>query len=92
MKNQNGRKSSPLKPPSEPEMTPRVRENQILQGPVFKPLQGLRELLSANEYLEGEIQKFPDEKPKVQIKHVQFSTVPIIPRTASWSTTNADID
>jgi len=26
-------------------MTPRVRENKILHGPVFKPLQGLWELL-----------------------------------------------
>ncbi len=48
--------------------------------------------LSANEYLEGEIQKFLDENPKVQIKHLQFSTVAIIPKTVSWSTTNADID
>ncbi len=48
--------------------------------------------LSANEYLEDKIQKFLDENPKIQIKHVQFSTVAIIPKTASWSTTNADID
>lgn len=48
--------------------------------------------LSANEYLEDKIQKFLDENPKVQIKHVQFGTVAIIPKTASWSTTNADID
>jgi hypothetical protein len=45
MKQQNSRKNSPPKPPSEPEITPRVRENQILQGPVFKALQGLRKLL-----------------------------------------------
>lgn len=48
--------------------------------------------LSANEYLEQEIQKFLDENPKVQIRHVQFATVSVIPRTASWDTTNTDID
>jgi len=48
--------------------------------------------LSANEYLEQEIQKFLDENPKIQIRHVQFATVSIIPKTASWDTTNADID
>ena len=47
---------------------------------------------SANEYLEHTIQKFLDENPKVQIKHVQFTTVAIIPKTASWDTTNADIN
>jgi len=36
-------------PPPEPEMTPRGRENKILQGPVFKGLQGLRELLKGGE-------------------------------------------
>jgi hypothetical protein len=46
---------------------------------------------SANEYLEREIQRFLDDNPKIQIKHVQFTTVAIIPKTASWSTTNADI-
>lgn len=48
--------------------------------------------LSANEYLEHEIQKFLDENPKVQIKHVQFTNVSIVPKTASWNTTNTDID
>jgi hypothetical protein len=48
--------------------------------------------LSANEYLEREIQQFLDENPKVQIKHIQFSSIPIIPKTAAWNTTNADID
>lgn len=47
---------------------------------------------SANEYLEQEIQKFLDENPKIQIRHVQFSTVSVIPKTASWDTTNTDID
>lgn len=47
---------------------------------------------SANEYLERKIQKFLDENPKIQIKHVQFTTVAIVPKTASWDTTNADID
>ncbi|QCQ22118.1 hypothetical protein [Desulfoglaeba alkanexedens] len=46
MKQQNSRKNSPPKPPSEPEITSWVRENQILQGPVFKALQGLRKLLT----------------------------------------------
>jgi len=36
--------------------------------------------LSANEYLEDKIQKFLDENPKVQIKHVQFSTIAIVPK------------
>jgi hypothetical protein len=48
--------------------------------------------LSANEYLQQEIQKFVDEDPKIQIRHVQFATVSIIPKTASWHTTNTDID
>jgi hypothetical protein len=30
---------------------------------------------SANEYLQQEIQKFLDEDPKIQIRHVQFATV-----------------
>ncbi|RMG00735.1 MAG: hypothetical protein D6735_13080 [Acidobacteria bacterium] len=45
------------------------------------------DLLSANEYLEREIQKFLDENPKIQIRHVQFAAVSIIPKTASWDTT-----
>lgn len=48
--------------------------------------------LLANEYLEGLIQKFLDGNPKVQIKHIQFTTVAIIPKTASWNTTNTNID
>ncbi len=48
--------------------------------------------LSVNEYLEREIQKVLDQNPEVQVKHVQFSTVSIIPKTAGWNTTNADID
>jgi hypothetical protein len=48
--------------------------------------------LSANEYLQQEIQKFLDEDPKIKIRHVQFATVSIIPKTASWDTTNTDID
>lgn len=47
---------------------------------------------SANEYLEREIQQFLDQNPKVQIKHVQFSSTAIVPKTAAWNTTNADID
>ena len=45
--------------------------------------------LSANEYLEREIQKFLDGNPKSQIKHVQFNTVSIVPKTADWNTANA---
>ena len=48
--------------------------------------------LSANEYLEQEIQNFLDENQKIQIRHVQFATVSVIPKTASWDTTNTDID
>jgi len=48
--------------------------------------------LSANEKLEQEMQAFLDQNPGIQIKHVQFSSVAIVPKTASWDTTNADID
>jgi len=47
---------------------------------------------SANEFLEREIQKFLDDNPKVQIKHVQFQTIAIVPKTAAWNTMNVDID
>ncbi|WP_211341322.1 hypothetical protein [Desulfoglaeba alkanexedens] len=49
MKQQNSRKNSPPKPPLETEITPWVGENQILQGPVFKALQGLRKLLLSHQ-------------------------------------------
>lgn len=48
--------------------------------------------LSANAFLEGEIQKFLDDNPKVQVKHVQFQSITIIPKTAAWNTTNVNID
>jgi hypothetical protein len=48
--------------------------------------------LSANEYLEREIQQFLDQPPNMHIQHVQFSTIAIIPKTAAWHTTNTDID
>jgi len=48
--------------------------------------------ISANEYLQGEIQEFLGEDPKTQIRHVQFATVSIIPKSASWDTTNAEVD
>lgn len=48
--------------------------------------------LSANEKLEQEMQVFLDQSPGIQIKHVQFSSVAIVPKTAAWDTTNADID
>lgn len=48
--------------------------------------------LSANEKLEQEMQVFLDQNPGIQIKHVQFSSVAIVPKTAAWDTTNADID
>lgn len=48
--------------------------------------------LSANEKLEQEIQAFLDENQKIEIKHLQFSSVAIVPKTASWDTTNSDID
>lgn len=48
--------------------------------------------LPANEKLEQEIQAFLDENPKIEIKHLQFSSVAIVPKTASWGTTNSDIE
>ena len=48
--------------------------------------------LSANEYLEREIQQFLDQHPNMRIQHVQFSTIAIIPKTAAWHTTNTGID
>lgn len=47
--------------------------------------------LAANEKLERDIQAFLDQNPKVQIKHIQFSSIAIVPKTASWDTTNSDI-
>jgi hypothetical protein len=48
--------------------------------------------LSANDKLEQEIQAFLDQNPGIEIKHVQFSSVAIVPKNASWDTTNAHID
>ena len=56
---------------------------------------GVREhpgYLSANDKLEQEIQAFLDQNPNIEIKHLQFSSIAIVPRTASWGTTNSDID
>ena len=47
---------------------------------------------SASEFLEREIQKFLDDNPKAQVKHVQFQSIAIVPKTADWNTTNTDID
>lgn len=47
---------------------------------------------SANEFLESEIQKFLDDNPKIQVKHVQFQSIAIVPKTADWNTSNSDID
>jgi len=47
---------------------------------------------SANEILEGEIQKFLDDNPKAQVKHVQFQSIAIVPKTPDWNTSNTDID
>ena len=47
--------------------------------------------LSANDYLEDQIQHFLDEHPQLQLRQVQFSSVPIVPKTTSWDTTNVDI-
>ena len=47
--------------------------------------------ISANESLEREIQRFLDDNPKAQVKHVQFQSVAIVPKTADWNTTNTDI-
>jgi len=46
---------------------------------------------SANEFREGEIQKLLNDNPKAQVKHVQFQSIAIIPKTANWNTTNTDI-
>ncbi|MBI4686562.1 MAG: hypothetical protein HY756_02110 [Nitrospirae bacterium] len=48
--------------------------------------------LSANEHLEKEIQLFLDQNPEIEIAHIQYSTIPIIPKTASWETTNSEIN
>lgn len=48
--------------------------------------------LSANDKLEQEIQAFLDQDPKIEIKHLQFSSTAIVPTTASWGTTNSNID
>ncbi len=47
---------------------------------------------SANEFMEQEIQKFLDDNPKAQVKHVQFQSIAIVPKTANWNRTNPDID
>jgi len=46
---------------------------------------------SANEFLENEIQKFLDDNPKIQVKHVQFQSIAIVPKTAHWNTSNSHI-
>ena len=48
--------------------------------------------LTANEYLEREAQKFLDENPNIEVKHIQYTSTQIIPKTAAWDTTNVDID
>lgn len=48
--------------------------------------------MSANEWLEREIQAFLDGNPGIEIKHLQFSSVAIVPKNASWGTTNTDIE
>jgi hypothetical protein len=48
--------------------------------------------LSANEYLEREVQRFLHENPDIEVKHPQYSSTQIIPKTAAWGTTNVDID
>src|SRR6266498_4747241 len=47
--------------------------------------------LSANDYLGREIQTFLDEHPSIELKEVKYSCTPIIPKTASWETTNSEI-
>ena len=48
--------------------------------------------LSANQYLEREIQNFLDAHPGIQVRQLHFAAVPIVPRTAPWDTTNSDIE
>lgn len=48
--------------------------------------------MSANETLERDIQAFLDDNPGIEIKHLQFSSVAIVPKNASWNTTNTDSD
>jgi hypothetical protein len=46
---------------------------------------------SANEFLESEIQKFLDDNPKIQVKHVQFQSIAIVPMTADWNMNRSHI-
>jgi hypothetical protein len=48
--------------------------------------------MSANEKLERQIQTFLDENTGIEIKHLQFSSVAIVPKNATWGTTNTHID
>jgi len=48
--------------------------------------------MSANDKLERDIQSFLDENPGIEIKHMQFSTLGLVPKTAAWETTNSEID
>lgn len=48
--------------------------------------------IPADERLEAKIQMFLDQTPKLTIRSVHFSTVPIVPSTGSWGTTNTPIE
>ena len=51
----------------------------------FPPIVGTETLtMSAKEYPEEEIQRSVDENAKIRIRHVQFSSMPVIPKTASY--------
>ncbi len=38
------------------------------------------------------MQNFFDKNQEIKIKHIQFNTASIIPKTAPWDTTNSNID
>ena len=48
--------------------------------------------LSANTYLEHEIQQFLDQHPNMSIRHVASSTMVIIHKMAVWHPTNTNIE
>jgi len=52
----------------------------------------LTRTLSANEKLELEIQARLDQNPGIDIKHIQFSSLAVVPKNASWQTTNTEIE
>lgn len=48
--------------------------------------------ISADEYLESELQHFLDDHPDIDLKHVEYSSICVVPKMPSWDTTNSDVD